>query len=137
MKAMVIRLSEVTKSLELLKNLCNMNEICSTCWLYDPDEKGTACFLAKEKLESLADNIDAAQRYIENVYGCIMMQYPYCPNCEYGFITYPEDTMPGETDINTKWHCTYDPEVKGNEAASVSDGLADTPGTDQDDRSGA
>ena len=132
-----IKLSEVVKSLEVLQKLCNINEICSTCWLYDPDEKGTACFLAKENLESLADNIEAALEYIAQEQSCIMPECPYCPSCEHGFVSYPEDTMPGEINLITEWHCTYDPKVRKNEAAANEAGLADTPGDDQDDGSGA
>lgn len=132
-----IRLSEVEKSLELLKRLCGMNETCSTCWLYDPAEKETACFLVKTEPGSLAENIEAAQIYISHEHNCIMPECPYCPDCEYGFVTYPEDTMPGETGINTEWHCTYDPEVTESETADDEAGLADTAGTDQDDRSSA
>lgn len=111
MKAKGIKLSEVICSLELLKRLCKIHESCSSCWLYDPEEKETACFLVKSKEDSLAGNIEAAQIYISHEYSCIMPECPYCPDCDYGVISYPEDTMPGETGINTEWHCMYDPEI--------------------------
>ncbi len=132
MKVKGIKLSEVVKSLEVLQKLCNTNEICSTCWLYDPDEKGPACFLTKEKLESLADNIEAALEYIAQEQSCIMPECPYCPTCGYGYIK-----MSSEEGLLSTWHCTYDPEVTGNETAANEAGLADTPGADQDDGSGA
>lgn len=112
MKAEGIKLSEVIKSLELLKILCKMHETCSTCWLYDPKEEETQCLLVKTKENSLAGNIEAALEYISHEHSCIMPECPYCPDCNYGHISYPEDTMPGETGINTEWHCTYDPEVE-------------------------
>lgn len=137
MKVKGIRLSEVTESLELLKKLCGMHETCSTCWLYDPAETETQCFLAKTEPGSLADNIEAVLEYISQEHSCIMPECPYCPICEHGIVSYPEDTMPGETDINTEWHCLYDPEVKESETAAIEDSLADAPGADQDDRSSA
>lgn len=135
MKKKGIRLSEVEKSLELLKQLCGTHETCSTCWLYDPAEKETQCFLVKTEPGSLADNIVAAQIYITHEHSCIMPECPYCPDCQYGFVTYPEETMPGETGINTEWHCTYDPEVIENEAVAIPASMADAAGADQDDRS--
>lgn len=132
-----IRLSEVEESLELLKKLCGMHETCSTCWLYDPAEKETACFLVKTEPGSLAENIEATQVYIAHEHSCIMPECPYCPDCEHGLVSYPEDTMPGETGINTEWHCLYDPEVKESETTAISDSCAGAPGTDQDDGSGA
>lgn len=130
-----IKLSEIREALELLKNLCRINKSCSTCWLYDPEEKETACFLEKTKENSLAGNIEAAQINISNEHSCIMPECPYCPSCDYGLIIYPEDAMPGDEDIRTEWRCLYDPEVKENEAAAVPDSMADYPGADQDDRS--
>lgn len=40
-----------------LKAMCKGNEKCSTCPLYDRDEKETACLLCKAEGNSLADNI--------------------------------------------------------------------------------
>lgn len=135
MKVKGIKLSEVVESLELLKNLCSIHETCSTCWLYDPVETETACFLVKAKEDSLAGNIEAAQRYIRNEIGCIMPECPYCPACDHGFISYPEEAMPGETGIETEWHCLYDPEVIENEAAAIPASVADAESADQNDRS--
>lgn len=136
MKVKGINLSEVIQSLELLKNLCNMHESCRTCWLYDPKEKETACLLVKAKEDSLAENIEIAQRFIEMSKNCIMPDCPYCPDCKYGTVIYPEDTMPGETGVDTEWICYFDPEVKENETAAMQDGLAAAGCADQDDRSG-
>lgn len=113
MKVKGIKLSEVKKSLELLKELCGMHEKCSTCWLYDPDEKETACFLVKAKENSLAGNIEEALKNIVQKHSCVMPECPYCPTCKHGFVSFPEDTMPGEEGIFTDWHCLYDPEVGG------------------------
>lgn len=132
MKAKGIKLSEVIKSLEVLQSLCNTNEICGTCFLYDPDEKGTACFLAKEKLESLADNIEAALENIAQEHACIMPECSDCSICGYGHIK-----MSSEEGLLSSWRCTYDPEVTKSETAADEDSLADAPGADQDDRSGA
>lgn len=110
-----IKLSKVIESLELLKKLCCIHESCSTCWLYDPEEKETACLLVKAKEDSLAGNIEKAQIHIACEHSCIMPECPYCPECEHGFVTYPEDTMPGETGIEKEWHCIYDPEVGGGD----------------------
>lgn len=92
-----------------------MHEKCSTCWLYDPDEKETACFLVKAKENSLAGNIEEALKNIAQKHSCVMPECPYCPTCKHGFVSFPEDTMPGEEGIFTDWHCLYDPEVGGNE----------------------
>lgn len=135
MKLKRIKLSEVVKSLELLKQLCRLHETCSTCWLYDPEEKETQCFLVKTGSGSLAENIKEAKIYIAHEHSCIMPECPYCPDCKYGFISYPEDTMPGETDINTEWHCIYDPEVIENEAAAIPASMEGAAGADQYDRS--
>lgn len=115
MKAKGIKLSEVMCSLELLKRLCKIHESCSTCWLYDSEEKETACLLVKAKEDSLAGNIEAVLENIAKEHSCMMPECPYCPTCGYGHISYPEDTMPGETGIETEWHCTYDPEVGGGD----------------------
>lgn len=40
-----------------LRAMCKSNEKCSTCPLYDMDEKETACLLCKVEGTSLADNI--------------------------------------------------------------------------------
>lgn len=40
-----------------LKAMCRSNKTCSTCPLYDPEEKETACLLCKAEGHSLADNI--------------------------------------------------------------------------------
>lgn len=40
-----------------LRAMCKSNEKCSTCSLYDRDEKETACLLCKVEGNSLADNI--------------------------------------------------------------------------------
>lgn len=135
MKVKGIKLSEVIESLDLLKKLCGMHETCSSCWLYDPAEKETQCFLVKTEPGSLADNIEAAQIYIAHEHNCIMPECPYCPTCVYGHISYPEDTMPGETGIETEWYCMYDPEVKENEDVADPDSVAAAGCADQDDRS--
>ena len=108
-------MSQVIQSLELLKNLCSIHESCTACWLYDPEEKETACFLIKAKEDSLAGNIEAAQRYIRNEIGCIMPECPDCTFCEYGHIRYSGDTIPGEKGLMSKWKCIYDPKVGGGD----------------------
>lgn len=40
-----------------LRGMCRSNVKCSTCPLYDRDEKETACLLCKVEGHSLADNI--------------------------------------------------------------------------------
>ena len=40
-----------------LKAMCRSNVKCSTCPLYDRDEKETACLICKAEGNSLADNI--------------------------------------------------------------------------------
>lgn len=137
MKIKGIRLSEVVKSLEVLKKLCLMHEKCSTCWLYDPEEKETACFLVKTAPGSLAVNIEETLEYIAQEQSCIMPECPYCPTCSHGHISHPEESMPGEEGLLSTWHCTYDPEVRKSETAADEDSLADAPGADPGDRSGA
>lgn len=44
-----------------LQSLCRMNESCTSCLLYDPEEKETACLICKAEGNSLADNIAAAR----------------------------------------------------------------------------
>lgn len=120
MKAKGIKLSEVINSLELLKNLCSINQSCSTSWLYDPEEKETACLLVKAKEVSLAGNIEAALENIAQEHSCVMPECPYCPTCEHGFVSYPDYMITGEEEFVSEWHCLYDPEVRKNEESKKS-----------------
>lgn len=49
------------ESFKILQAVCKMNESCTGCWLYDPEEKETACLICKAGGNSLADNIAAAR----------------------------------------------------------------------------
>lgn len=122
MKVKGIKLSEVIESLELLKRLCKIHKSCSTCWLYDPEEKETACLLVKAKEVSLAGNIEAALENIAQEHSCVMLECPYCPTCEHGFVSYPDYMITGEEGFLSDWHCLYDPavEVKNEESKKSS-----------------
>lgn len=56
-------MGKITENVQLmdclgyLKAMCRSNKTCSTCPLYDPEEKETACLLCKAEGNSLADNI--------------------------------------------------------------------------------
>lgn len=52
---------QLMESFEILQAVCKMNESCTECWLYDPEEKETACLICKAEGNSLADNIRAAR----------------------------------------------------------------------------
>lgn len=56
-----ISYKQLMESLEILRAVCKMNESCTRCWLYDPEEKETACLICKAEGNSLADNIRAAR----------------------------------------------------------------------------
>lgn len=51
---------QLVDCLGYLKAMCRSNKACSTCLLYDPEEKETACLLCKTDGNSLADNIAEA-----------------------------------------------------------------------------
>lgn len=116
-----IKLSEVIQSLELLRDLCSIHESCTTCWLYDQEEKETACFLLKVKEDSLAGNIEAALENIAQEHSCMMPECPYCPTCGYGHIDHQEDAMLGEEGLLSQWHCMYDPKVGGGNGNGEKD----------------
>lgn len=56
-----INFVQLMESLKILQAVCKMNESCTGCWLYDPEEKETACLICKAGGNSLADNIAAAR----------------------------------------------------------------------------
>lgn len=122
--------------LNALKAVCEQSESCTQCFLYDQEETETACLLVKARDDSLAGNIDAALERLEYLKkkSCIMPECPYCPSCEYGHVSYPEDVMPGET--NTEWNCLFEPERTGNETDTMSDSLAGSQCTDPNSGSG-
>lgn len=56
-----INFVQLMESFKILQAVCKMNESCTGCWLYDPEEKETACLICKAGGNSLADNIAAAR----------------------------------------------------------------------------
>lgn len=56
-QALMIHNVQLMDCLGYLKAMCRSNAKCSTCLLYDEDEKETACLLCKAEGNSLADNI--------------------------------------------------------------------------------
>lgn len=58
---------EARAALETLIKICESQEKCVVCPLYDPDGADTACMLINTVRDSFADNARAALEYIEKV----------------------------------------------------------------------